>query len=196
MCGVPQQGPREVGEAVVCDDCLTRPRNWTSGRAALLYQCNGRKMVLGLKHGHRHEIARMAGRWLAQAISDTLTNDSIVVPVPLHWTRLLRRTFNQSASLARAMASNCGCEVLPDALIRTRRTRSLDHHNPVQRMEILSGSMIASARGKQAMYGRPVVVVDDVMTSGATFSEATRACFSAGAASVSVVALARAAKTA
>jgi ComF family protein len=196
MCGAPQQGPTETGEQIVCDACLKQPRNWISGRAALLYQDNGRRMVLGLKHGHRHEIARMAGGWMVQAVADLLTPLTLIVPVPLHWTRLLGRTFNQSALLARAMTLDCGTEMLPDALVRIRRTASLDRRSPKERQETLEHCMRATRHGEAAMKNRPVMIVDDVMTSGATFQEATRACLAAGAVSVCVVALARAAKTA
>lgn len=196
LCGAPQQGESDAGEAIVCDACLEQPRNWASGRAALLYQDNARRMVLGLKHGHRHEIAHMAGRWMVRAVQDSLASNTLFVPVPLHWTRLFGRTFNQSALLARAMASECGSEMLPDALARIRRTASLDRRSPRERQKTLENCMEATRHGKIAMRNRPVMIVDDVMTSGATFQEATRACLAAGAASVCVVALARAAKTA
>jgi predicted amidophosphoribosyltransferase len=153
-------------------------------------------MVLGLKHGHRHEIAHMAGGWMVQAVADLLTPETLIVPVPLHWTRLLGRTFNQSALLARAMTLDCGTEMLPDALVRIRRTASLDRRSPKERQETLEHCMRATRHGEAAMKNRPVMIVDDVMTSGATFQEATRACLAAGAVSVCVVALARAAKTA
>lgn len=195
MCGIPQHGPRDPDAAIVCDDCLRHPRNWASGRAALVYRDKGRRIVLSLKHGDRHDIARMAGLWMVRAISDILTPDTLLVPVPLHWTRFFRRTFNQSALLAQAMAQQSTCEVLPDALRRRVRTASLDHSSPSERMHILRQTMEASAKGKIQIGGRHIVIVDDVMTSGATFFEATRACLDAGAAKVSVVALARAAKT-
>lgn len=196
MCGVPQTGLRDVGEAIVCDDCLRHPRNWASGRAALMYRDKGRKIVLSLKHGDRHDIARMAGLWMVRAVSDILTPDTLLVPVPLHWTRFFRRTFNQSALLGHAMAQQSACKMVPDALRRVVRTPSLDHASPQDRIKTLRQTMAVSAKGQDVIRGRDIVIVDDVMTSGATFFEATRACLDAGAANVSVVALARAAKTA
>lgn len=189
-CGLPLLGDRADGTAI-CDDCLAMPRPWAQGRAALLYDGNARRIVLRLKHGDRTDLARPAARWLADAGRDVLTSGALLVPVPVHWTRLFSRRYNQAAELARALSALTGIEVAPDALSRVRRT-------PVQDglgVEARFTNTEQAIRAAHALTGRDIVLVDDVMTSGATLSACAAACHAAGATQVSVLVLARVAKT-
>ncbi|MDA0961811.1 MAG: ComF family protein [Proteobacteria bacterium] len=192
-CGVPLPGAGD-GCRAECDDCLTTKRPWAAGRSALLYRDMARKLVLGLKHGKRTEIARPAAIWMARAGQDILQPDMIVAPVPLHWSRLVRRSFNQSAVLADRLARQKGLLHLPDLLRRTRATRPLDHRSVAARFAELDRSIEVHPRHVDRVRGRPVLLVDDVMTAGATLAEATRACHAAGAGPVFVLTLARVAK--
>jgi len=194
-CGCPLPGDDEDGR-LRCDDCLSIARPWDKGRAALLYSSIGRKLVLGLKHGDRADIARAAGPWLARAAADLLEGAPLLLPVPLHHTRLLRRKYNQSALLAHSMAQATGLTCLPDALLRRKITRSQDGLNRDQRFDNLSGSITANPKRAADLKGRRLLIIDDVMTSGATFSAATQAAQSAGAGPISVIALARVLKDA
>jgi ComF family protein len=189
-CGQPLLGDRRDGTAV-CDDCLALPRPWDRGRAALLYERGGRRLVLRLKHGDRTDLARPAARWLAEAGRDVLAPGTLLVPVPVHWTRLLSRRYNQAAELARALSALTGLDTVPDALVRTRRTKVQDGLGVDARFLNTDGAI----RATRALTGRAVVLIDDVMTSGATLSAATEACLVAGASRVSVLVLARVAKT-
>lgn len=195
MCGVPLPG-RADGEAVHCDECIKTPRPWAAGRAALLYKDGARRIVLGLKHGGRLEVARAAGVWLDRAAQDLLRPDMVIAPVPLHWTRLFSRTFNQSAALARAVADRSECTLCPDLLTRPKHTVSLDSRPVNERFDILEDAIQVHPRRRHMLHGRPVLLVDDVMTSGATFSAAAQACRAAGSGDVFVLALARVAKDA
>lgn len=195
QCGLPQPGDPSEGP-VLCDDCLRAPRPWQQGRAALMYRENGRALVLALKHGDRLDLARPAGGWLARAAAPMLQPGMLVAPVPLHWWRLVRRRYNQSAILSAALARAAGLQHCPDLLIRRRATPRQDGLGRAGRVANLAGAIGPHPRHAGLIAGRHVLIVDDVMTSGATLAACTEACLSAGAEAVSVLALARVAKDA
>lgn len=179
--------PGEDAGLVHCDDCLRSPRPWSRGRAALPYAGPGRALVLRLKHGDRPDLAPALGLWLARAAAPLLVPGQVLVPVPLHWTRLLSRRYNQAALLAHAAGRALGLPVLPDALGRSRRTPSMGHLGRAARAD----AMAAAIRPRRALGG-PVLLIDDVMTSGATLAAAAEAATEAGATDVRVLVVARA----
>ena len=189
-CGTPLPGPDD-DEVVHCDDCMRTPRPWSRGRAALAYGETGRRIVLGLKHGDRTDLVRPAAAWMAQAAAPLVSDDTILVPVPLHWTRLWRRRYNQSAMLAARIATLLDRDTCPDALVRARRTTSLSG-TVAARFAAMDGAIRPHPRRGAAMSGRNVILVDDVMTSGATLSACAGAARDAGARDVAVLLLARA----
>ncbi len=193
LCGTPLPG-EDSGSAEHCDDCLRIARPWGRGRSAMLYRDNGRRLVLALKHGDRPDVARAAAPWLARAAVPLITPDTLVAPVPLHWARMLRRRFNQSALLARALARHVGLPDCPDLLRRRVRTRPLDGIGADSRFAMLEGAIVIDPSRKRLARGRTILLVDDVMTSGATLSAATQACFAGGARDVHVLTLARVAR--
>lgn len=195
LCGTPLPG-EDPGHPVQCDDCLTIARPWTQGRAALLYKDNGRQMVLSLKHGDRLDLARPAAAWLARSAAPMLLPGTIVAPVPLHWRRLVMRRYNQSALLSKGLARLAGLQHCPDLLQRRRATPSQEGRSRDDRFANLSGALTLHPRHRVKVKGRPVLLVDDVMTSGATLAAAAEACLAAGATRVSVAVLARVAKDA
>ena len=192
-CGVPLPGGGDLASPH-CDACLATPRPWAQGRAALIYRDMGRKLVLALKHGDRQEIARPAARWLAQAAQGILPEQALIAPVPLHWRRLLKRRYNQSALLAKALAGQTGHSWCPDLLQRTRHTPSLDGLSRAERFDVLQKAICVHPRRRHRIMRRPVILVDDVLTSGATLTACTEACIAAGSGPVFVLALARVAK--
>ena len=192
-CGVSLPG-ENTDEAILCDDCMTIARPWLRGRAALIYKDNGRKLVLALKHGDRLDLATPAGSWLAKAASPLIKPNMLVAPVPLHWMRLLKRRYNQSALLASALCKSASLAFCPDLLVRNKRTRSLDGLGRDDRFQMLADSIKANPRRRHRLAGRTILLVDDVMTSGATLAACCEACLSAGAKEVSIVTLARVAK--
>ncbi|EKX58266.1 Competence protein F like protein [Rhodobacter sp. AKP1] len=193
LCGAPLPG-EDPGHPVRCDDCLSSARPWDHGRAALLYRDNGRKLALALKHGDRLDLARPLAGWILRAARPILRPGTLVVPVPLHWTRLLTRRYNQSALLSAELARQAGLDHCPDALVRGRNTRSQEGRSREGRFENMTGAILPHPRRGRLLKGRPVLILDDVMTSGATLAAATEACQAAGATSVSVAVLARVAK--
>ncbi len=194
-CGSPVAGDRP-DETVICDDCLQIARPWSQGRAALLYRDNARRIVLALKHGDRMELARSAAPWLLRAAQPLITPDTVVVPVPLHWWRLIRRSYNQSVLLSDALARAARLPHCPDALIRRLHTGSQEGKTRDERFGNVAKAFAVAPRRKAAIQGRRVLLVDDVMTSGATFAAAAEACLAGGATDVAVLSLARVAKDA
>ena len=99
-CGLSLPGNLDASEQAMCDSCLSLDPPWRRGVAALAYHETGRSLVLALKHGDRHDIVRPAADWMAQVTQSLVQPDMVVAPVPLHWTRLLRRRYNQATGAA------------------------------------------------------------------------------------------------
>ena len=194
-CGTPLPGD-DPGHPVLCDDCLTLARPWAKGRAALLYRGTGRRLVLALKHGDRVDLAGPAAGWMMRVAGPLVQPGMVVAPVPLHWLRLLTRRYNQSALLSSRIARDAGLAHCPDLLARRRNTRSQEGRDRLGRFRNVADAFRVPPRHVARMANRPVLLVDDVMTSGATLAAAAEACLAAGAASVSVLVLARVAKDA
>lgn len=192
-CGVPLLG-EAVGVRPLCDDCMAEHPPWVQGRAVMAYRDTARRMVLGLKHSDRLDLVRPAAGWMAARGAVLNAEGVVLVPVPLHWTRLLMRRFNQAALLAREVARIWGRDAVPDALIRTRRTRPQERMTKAERLENQRGAIRVNPAQVPKVSGRPVVLVDDVMTSGATLSVAARALAEAGSGEVRVLTLARVVK--
>lgn len=191
-CGVPMRGEVQSGDR--CDDCMQIARPWAQGRSAMLYKDRGRALVLALKHGDRHDIVRPAGRWMANVARDILRADAVIAPVPLHWMRMVKRRFNQSGLIGKAMARELDMPFCADLLIRTRATASLDGKSRDARFQELSGAIKIHPKRAHRLEGRSVLLVDDVMTSGATLAACADACLKSHAREVCVVTLARVAK--
>ncbi len=139
-------------------------------------------------------MARGVAGVMAQTARELLTPETVVVPVPLHWRRLAMRQYNQAALLAREVAHKTGHLCIPDALVRTGRHDSLDGLGRAERFAALEGAISANPSRAALIQGKPVLIVDDVMTSGATFAACTQALKTSQVREVSVLTLARVAQ--
>ena len=179
----------------LCDDCLVVPRPWDAGRAALSYRDGGRRIVLALKHGDRLDLAAPAARWMRAAAGENLRPGSVIVPVPVHWSRLLTRRYNQAAELGRHLANQTGHAHFPDALIRVRRTARQDGMTVEERRRNMDGAIRINPKRVEDLRSKPICLVDDVMTSGATLAAGATALRAAGVDHVFVLLLARVEKS-
>ena len=194
LCGAPLAG-EDPGHPLHCDDCLQVARPWRQGRAAMLYEGGAREMVLKLKHGDRQDLVRPAVNMMLRAGRGLFDPDMVVAPIPLHWRRFLLRRYNQAALLSRGIARAAGLRHCPDLLQRIKATPKMENAERDARFSQLSEAIRLTPRHRRLIFGRSVLLVDDVMTSGATFHAGTEACLAAGARDVRVLALCRVAKS-
>ena len=179
----------DAGGAAICGRCLLDPPRYRRARAVFRYDGASKGLVLGFKHADRTGRAPYFARWMARAGADLLAEADIIVPVPLHPWRLFLRRYNQSALLANALADLSGIPCCPDALVRVRHTPKQGAMGRRQRRANLHGAI--GLKRADRMRGRHVLLIDDVLTSGATVEECVRVLQKGGAASVDVLTLAR-----
>lgn len=187
-CGVPVD-PDWSGLA--CLECATRPPPWRQARAALRYDALARRLILPLKYGDRPELARALAVHMVRIGAVLLREADLLVPVPLHRRRLFARRYNQAALLARECGRLAQKPALLDALQRIRATQPLHDKGPAARQAELHGAIRANPARLARLRGARVLLVDDVLTSGATAAACTGALQAAGAAQVDLLVAAR-----
>ncbi len=188
-CGYPFEF--DPGQGALCGSCAAARPSWRRARAVIAYDDASRAPVLAFKHRDRIDAAPAFGGWMARAGAELLEHAELLVPVPLHRTRLIRRRYNQAALLAHAAATASGVKAAVDVLLRTRRTPSQGRLSPPARRRNVAGAFAVRSGRAELIRGRHVVLVDDVMTTGATAEACTRTLLRAGAAAVDVLTLAR-----
>lgn len=192
-CGLPfDYDPGFLGrEGLLCGACLSAPPPFGRARAALRYDAASRGLILAFKHADRTHAAPAFARWLARAGADVLKDADLLAPVPLHWTRLALRRFNQSALIANALAERTGVPSVPDLLRRRRRTPVQGSLGRNARKRNVARAFALAPRHAALVRGKIVVLVDDVLTTGATLGECAKALRRAGAAEIRALTLAR-----
>ena len=191
-CGYPFA--EDLGGDALCGGCLAHPPRYHRARAALVYDTETRRLVLPFKHGDRTDIARACGGWMARAGAELLTSADLVAPVPLHWRRLLTRRYNQANLLARVVVRAAGTgapRLLPDLLRRRRWTGSQTGLRAKERRSNVRHAFDVHPKWQEAARGAKVVLVDDVLTTGATVEACARALERIGVGQVDVLTLAR-----
>lgn len=182
-CGTPLQAT----EQRTCGACLARPPRIVRTRAAVTYDDLSRSLAIRLKYGRKVAIARTMARYMAPLVGEG--EDRMLVPVPLHRTRIWGRGFNQSALIANELSRRLGIAANPVALRRVRRTPPLKGMSPLQRRKTVAGAFLV--RDKQAIAGKTIILVDDVLTTGSTAEACARALKRGGATRVELVSWAR-----
>jgi ComF family protein len=190
-CGLPFE--EEIGR-VACGACLAEPPAFGAARAVMRYDEASKRLILRFKNADRTHAAPVLARWLARAGAPLVAECDLIVPVPLHWTRLWRRRFNQSALMARALARLAGKPWSPDALARRKPTPRQGGLSRAQRRANVRGAFAVPPGRRALIAGRRVLLIDDVLTTGATLDACARALLRAGAARVDALAVARVAK--
>lgn len=189
QCGREIPGLPAGDTTLRCEACLSHPHLWTRGRAAFRYEGTGRRLVLSLKHGDRLDLVPLLAGWMLRAGPDLVAGADLIAPVPLHWTRMLKRRYNQSAELARALArlADKRAAYAPGLIRRVRRTPSQDGRNRAGRIANLTGALALASGAGARVRGRRILLIDDVMTTGATLDAAAALFLQAGAAQVDVL---------
>src|SRR5215471_1051800 len=186
----------DSGPGILSMEAIADPPAYQRARAAVRFDEIARALVHALKYGDRLDLAPMMGRWIGQAGRELLAEADALVPVPLHWRRLWARRFNQSAVLAATVSRQAGVPVAADALKRVRPTAQQVGLSRTERAANVQGAFRVPGDGKAAVAGRRLVLIDDVLTSGATVDGCARALLRAGAANVDVLVFARVAEPA
>jgi ComF family protein len=181
----------DPGPGLLSMEAIASPPAYDRARAAVRYDDVARALVHAFKYGDRMDLAPLMGGWMARAGRELLEETDALVPVPLHWRRLWARRFNQSAALAGAISAERCVPVVHDALKRVRATAQQVGLSKPERADNVQGAFRVAPEAKAAVAGRRLVLVDDVLTSGATADTCAKALLRAGAAHVDVLVFAR-----
>jgi ComF family protein len=188
-CGAPFEFA--VADRSICGRCIAEPPVFDRARAVALYDDASRGLILRFKHGDGLHLAPLFGAWLTRSGSSLLAEADLLVPVPLHRARLFARRYNQAALLALEIGRRAGVPVDVLGLVRARRTPSQGTRSRAGRERNVRGAFKASPALANAIKGKRVLLVDDVLTSGATANACARVLGRAGAAKVDVLTIAR-----
>ncbi|MDP9136625.1 MAG: ComF family protein [Pseudomonadota bacterium] len=183
----------DAGPGALSARALTRQPAWKNLRAAVLYDVASRQLVHALKYHDRLEAGRLMARLMQRAAADLLRKPAVLVPIPLHPWRPWQRRYNQAAVLANHLARQTGLAMQPQVIERRRATRSQVGLGEPERRANLKDAFQVPDRSAAEVVGRHIVLIDDVLTTGATASAACQCLLEAGAAGVDVVAFAMAA---
>lgn len=181
----------DPGPGLLSMEAIADPPAYARARAAVRYDDVARTLVHALKYHDRTDLAPAMGRWMARAGDELLGEADVLVPVPLHWRRGWSRRYNQSGALARAIERQSGVPLARDVLRRIRPTQQQIGLSRSQRARNVQGAFKVSSEKAHQIQGRRVVLVDDVLTSGATSDACARALLRARAAQVDVLVFAR-----
>lgn len=181
----------DFGDNITSAEVLASPPPYTVARAATVHHGVAQTLVTRMKYGDRTDLAPWMAQWMCRAGSELLSNSDIVIPVPLHRMRFWTRRYNQSAELARAISREANLTFTPEALIRTKATKRQVGLKANQRQLNVRGAFIVPPANEIDVAGRRVLLIDDVLTTGATVESAARALKKAKATQINVLTFSR-----
>ena len=189
-CGLPFDF--EIEDGALCGVCNHDRPPYTTARFVFSYTSESKDLILKFKHTDSIGSAPLFATWMARSLE--AIQDPLCIPVPLHWTRLFMRTYNQAALLAREIAKLNGWTYVPSLLLRKRRTPSQGYLSKKERIKNVSGAFKVSETKKMQLSGKTILLVDDVFTTGATLNACSKTLLKAGAKEVHVLTLGRVVK--
>lgn len=181
----------DSGGPLISPKAFADPPAFDRARAAMRFSDVARDLVHLLKYGDRLDVVKPFAKWMSRAGSELLKETDALIPVPLHWTRLFQRRFNQSAELARAIAKQSSVPVIDDVLLRVRATLPQVGLAREERAKNVHGAFSVEKSARPKVKGKRIVLIDDVLTTGATANACARVLRRAGAVRIDVLTLAR-----
>ena len=190
VCGKPLDAI--VPGMAVCGACIKNPPLFHQAEAVFKYNDTSKKLILPFKHGDHIELADLFVKWMWQNSSELIKRNELLMPVPLHWRRLFKRKYNQSALLAKKLAKKYDKVYDPLTLVRVKSTLSQGHLSPKERQKNIKNAF--RVKDPKKIKGKHILLIDDVFTTGATVDECAKVLLKAGAKSVDVLTIARVVK--
>lgn len=188
-CGLPFAF--DLGPGALCAKCVEKRPSFTAARAALKYDDHSKQMILAFKHGDKIHLRGLLAKFLYQSGKDVLQGANLIAPVPLHWWRMVKRKYNQAALLSSEIANYSGLDHEAHLLLRKKRTVPHENMSRDEREKNVSKAFTVNPKYVDSVKGKIIVLVDDVMTSGATVNECAKTLLKQGVAEVRVLTLAR-----
>ncbi|MBT3396332.1 MAG: ComF family protein [Alphaproteobacteria bacterium] len=188
-CGIPFEF--DQGDDALCGACVAEPPAYNRARSVMVYDARSRDLILRFKHADRTDAAPTFAKWMTRAGQDLVRGADLVVPVPLHRARLLKRRYNQAALLSNGIADLLAVERQPALLARVRNTPSQGGRSRTARISNVTGAFQVREKFRGMVEGRSILLVDDVMTTGATVEACAKSLTKSGAHQIDVLTLAR-----
>lgn len=198
-CGIPFEIADDASRNAdssdfLCGACLQDPKPFSRARSVFAYDDASRDLVLAFKHGDKTHLTVTFSPLLARVGDEILKDADLLVPVPLHWMRLIKRRYNQAGLMAQSLSRLCGIPYNGRVLRRNRHTPPQGHKRARERVENVQGAFSVSSSAELQIAGKNIVLIDDVYTTGATLEACVHTLLRGGAARVDVLTLARVVK--
>ena len=188
-CGLPF--PYDIEGETICGECIRKTPIFEKALSIVHYDDGSKKLILSFKHGDVTDVVPAFTNWIIQHAKEFIDTTDIIVPVPIHRIRLLKRRYNQSALISNALGIKIKKHSVPDLMIRTKNTPPQGHKGIISRKKNIRGAFSINPKYLKHVEGKKVLLIDDVYTTGATINECTKTLLKAKAKSVKVLTIAR-----